>query len=237
MVAVAVNANSALLSPQIAALFPAGVAAAELSAPGDPRLLAETERLSVARAVPTRLIEFAAGRHCAHRALTQLGADAPLAAGEDRAPQWPAGLTGSITHTGGFAAAVAARTTDCRALGLDAQAVTEVGPSLWPEFCTAAELRRLEAVTEAQRSWAATLCFAAKEAFYKCQYTLSRAWLDFDAVEIDCDESLGESGTLRVRAVRPSPALAALPMLWGGGWSGRFSRRADLLVVGIAYSG
>jgi 4'-phosphopantetheinyl transferase EntD len=227
--------NPAQLSPQIAALFPPGVAAAELST-ALPAAAAvpvwEEERLSIAHAIPERVAEFTAGRLCAHRAIAKLRADdAALPAGEDRAPLWPAGLTGSITHGGGLAAAVVARTEVCRALGLDAEARSEVSAELWPEFCTAPEMQRLGTLAAAQRGWAATLCFAVKEAFYKCQYVLTRAWLDFDAVEIDYEGLLTESGAVRVRIVRPVPALPAAV------WSGRFCWRGDLVLAGVAYLG
>jgi 4'-phosphopantetheinyl transferase EntD len=223
-------------SPQIAALFPSGVAATEIA--GMPAFAAASwlwaaERRNIARAVPQRVADFVAGRLCAHRAIAQLGADdAPVPAGEDRAPRWPAGLTGSITHGGGLAAAVVARTDFCCALGLDAQAVDEVRPELWPEFCTEAELRRLDALATRERRWAATLCFAAKEAFYKCQYTLTRAWVDFKAVEIDYEGALMDSGVLRIRSVRPLPVLPG-----ASAWTARFCWRGDCVLTGIAYLG
>jgi 4'-phosphopantetheinyl transferase EntD len=59
--------NPAAHSPSIESLFLPGVAAAELCGPGDPELLAPEESVAVARAVPKRVREFAAGRLCARR--------------------------------------------------------------------------------------------------------------------------------------------------------------------------
>jgi 4'-phosphopantetheinyl transferase EntD len=218
-------------SPWIAALFPAGVAAAELSTPGHSELLWEDERRSVVRAVPARVAEFAAGRHCAHCAMAQLGLDdAPLPAGADRAPQWPTGVIGSITHSGGFAAAVVARTELCAGLGLDAQVIAEMSPTLWRTFCTPAERRRLMALSPEDGRMAAAMCFAAKEAFYKCQYCLSQTWLDFDAVEIEWEGPLPQAGEFSVRLLTmSSPALAC-----ASAGSGRFCRRDDLVVAAVA---
>ena len=68
------------------------------------------EAALVAGAVEARRNEFAAGRVCARRALASLGRRAePLPMGRLREPIWPTGYSGSITHDGGFAAALAYR--------------------------------------------------------------------------------------------------------------------------------
>src|ERR1700716_1803425 len=60
-------------------------------------------------AVPNRQREFLAGRLCAAQALRCLGADSThVGMAGDRAPVWPDGVVGSITHSGGFAAAAVA---------------------------------------------------------------------------------------------------------------------------------
>src|SRR6202011_1274229 len=60
-------------------------------------------------ATQQRQREFLAGRWCAEEALQCLGAGSThVAMAEDRAPIWPDGVVGSITHTGDFAAAAAA---------------------------------------------------------------------------------------------------------------------------------
>ena len=61
-----------------------------------------------------------AGRLCARAALQQLdGLDCVPAIGEDRAPVWPAHISGSITHSTGHAAAIVAHKTQWRGLGMD----------------------------------------------------------------------------------------------------------------------
>ena len=49
----------------------------------------------------------------------------PVRRGADRAPQWPAGLVGSITHTVGYSAAVVARQGSLLSLGIDAESAKE----------------------------------------------------------------------------------------------------------------
>jgi hypothetical protein len=54
-------------------LFPPGVAVAVRREPGDPADLLPGEAVYVAKAVPKRINEFAAGRACARRALATFG--------------------------------------------------------------------------------------------------------------------------------------------------------------------
>ena len=90
-------------------LFPPGVAVAVRREPGDPADLLPGEAVYVAKAVPKRINEFAAGRACARRALATFGMPgAVLLAAPDRQPLWPTGFVGSITHTAGFCAAAVA---------------------------------------------------------------------------------------------------------------------------------
>jgi 4'-phosphopantetheinyl transferase EntD len=71
------------------------------------------EAEQVAAAVFRRRQEYAAGRYCARRALSGLGIEGfILLNGPDRAPIWPTGVAGAITHTGGpggYCAAVVGR--------------------------------------------------------------------------------------------------------------------------------
>ena len=74
------------------------------------------------KAVNKRQTEFLAGRICAYEALrTTTGVPSIVAVGEDRAPCWPSGVVGSITHGAGWAAVVAARSEQWRGLGLDVE--------------------------------------------------------------------------------------------------------------------
>jgi 4'-phosphopantetheinyl transferase EntD len=172
--------NPAALSAALAALFPPGVIAAELRGPGEAALLHPEEARSVAKAVPKRVGEFAAGRLCARRALTELGiSNFALTMAPDRAPVWPDPIVGSITHTRGFCAAVIAERRRFAALGLDVEVAGDVKRELWPHICVPRELVWLDSLPPDDRAAAATLVFSAKEAFYKCQYPLTGERLSF----------------------------------------------------------
>ena len=144
--------------------------------------------------------------------------------GADRVPRWPAGATGSITHTDGFCAAVVARSARIRALGLDAERENSVKPDLWRRICTAAELAGLREQDEHTALGAATLLFSAKEAFYKCQHALTGQWLGFSDISITIEShrfTVRPTGTLQIAGHSPGP------------WHGRYLFEAGLVITGI----
>lgn len=203
------------LAPEVAALFPPGVVAAELRGDGDPALLTERERQVTERFVPKRLKEFAAGRACARLALAELGIEGfSLLPAPDRQAVWPATVAGSITHTDGYCAVAVAHRTQARGLGIDSEVVTAVHEELWPRICAPSELAWLQERAPRQRLPWAALVFAAKECFYKCQYPVTLEWLDFSAVEIELTDREAHSGSFLVRARRPIQleASARLPL-------------------------
>lgn len=96
-----------------------GVVLASETVRDDAGVFAE-ERRFVEKAVPKRVNEFAAGRRAARRALASFGLEgAAIPAGADRAPIWPEGVTGSITHDDHVALAAVARAEDVTSIGLD----------------------------------------------------------------------------------------------------------------------
>jgi 4'-phosphopantetheinyl transferase EntD len=207
--------NPANLSSYLIGLFPAGVVAAELRTPGDPALLMPAEAVYLGRAVPKREREFAAGRLCARRALAEFGiVDFPLEVADDRQPKWPDFMVGSITHTTGFCAAVAAPRTRIAALGLDSEVVGDVNAEIWHSICVASETAWVQSLPAPERAAAVTLIFSAKEAFYKCQYSVVRERLDFHDVSVEAVAWDTSDGAFRIRATR-SIAIAeraTLPM-------------------------
>jgi 4'-phosphopantetheinyl transferase EntD len=134
----------------------------------------------VRNAIASRQREFALGRSCARRALAQFGVP-PIAIGVDakRAPSWPAGFVGSITHCRGFVGALVARTDCLRAIGFDAELAEPLAPDLVRLICTEAELEWMRTnPTSTGPGWEKVL-FSAKEAVHKCISPLYGAMLDF----------------------------------------------------------
>lgn len=122
-----------------------------------------------------RQCEYLAGRLCARHALWQLTGHASVpAVGEDRAPQWPAGIVGSITHSAGHAAALVAHANNWRGLGMDLERLLspERSQRLAGEILTSHELLRLQQLDPALHPWLISLTFSAKESLFKALYPL-----------------------------------------------------------------
>jgi 4'-phosphopantetheinyl transferase EntD len=147
--------------------------------------LFDGEIKAISNAVAKRQHEFIGGRVMARRAMTKLGlAPQAVFAGSDRAPIWPAGLVGSITHTGAWCAAVVARADEIRSVGIDVAEARSVGPELWRILCTEVEFEWLSMLPAENRELGATALFSAKESVFKAQYPLTRRMLDHQAVEV-----------------------------------------------------
>ncbi|SIR17591.1 4'-phosphopantetheinyl transferase family protein [Micromonospora avicenniae] len=167
------------------------------------RLLAEELACLGERAVESRRRDFTAGRVCARRAMATLGLPPAPVSAADRAPVWPSGVVGTITHTRGYCAAAAARSSEVRAVGMDAEQHKELSPGVRRLICLPEEDERL-ARLPVGTSWPAVL-FSAKETVYKVWHPVVGTWLDFtDAlVEIDPD-----AGTFSAR-IAPARVDAA----------------------------
>ncbi|MEV4655243.1 4'-phosphopantetheinyl transferase superfamily protein [Micromonospora sp. NPDC049301] len=191
-------------------LLPATVAVAVAGADDwAGELLAAEQACLGERAVQTRRRDFTAGRVCARRAMADLGLPpAAVPAAADRAPVWPAGVVGSITHTTGYCAAAAARSTDLRSVGIDAEQHREVN----------AGVRRLVLLPEEEEmcarlprgtSWPVVL-FSAKETVYKVWHPVVGSWLDFHDARLDLDPDAG-TFTARIASARVDAATVADP--------------------------
>ena len=139
------------------------------------------EEAVVGTAGPRRRAEFAAGRLCARAALARLGLPAaPVLAGRAGQPQWPAGVTGSITHCAGYRACAVALATDVAAIGIDAEPDAGLPPGLIESLAGAAEWAWIarQAAAVPGVCWD-RLLFSAKEAVSKLWYPLTGHWLGF----------------------------------------------------------
>jgi 4'-phosphopantetheinyl transferase EntD len=216
--------------PILEGLFDDGVATTEVDVfATDLAELFPEEAELVRGAVHDRVAEFRAGRHCARVALGALGVSpAPLLRGADRAPEWPAGFVGSITHKrapgAAFCGAAAASIENVRGVGLDAEFDAPLDPKVFARVLTASEASSVESLAPERRGITAKIVFSIKEAVYKCQYPHSRQFLEFRDVEVELDEAGGRfTSTLR---------RDAGPFARGFGFGGRFARRGGVIVSG-----
>ncbi|HKX16644.1 MAG TPA: 4'-phosphopantetheinyl transferase superfamily protein [bacterium] len=180
------------------------------------------------RAAPKRRGEYATGRRFAHQALALLGfAPGPLPIGPDRAPRWPEGVTGSITHGAGHCAVAAAYAADAAAIGIDVEDVTRFRPALLPRVLSPREFdARPFGTTGEQRQRSAAVMFSAKESLYKSLRTLSGTRLHFhdSAITLDPGSQGFEAGLL----------VPAAPFAPGHRFTGRFAFGGRLVATAIA---
>lgn len=172
--------------------LPRPLAGAQLiSTQFDPALLTadDFQRCAIApvRGVAKRQSEYLAGRLCAREALRRVTGSASVpAVGADRAPQWPVGVTGSITHGDNWAAALVAPGSQWRALGLDVERLlpTERARRLQGEILTPAELQRLQQLDEETCARHISLTFSLKESLFKALYPLTLKHFYFHDAEL-----------------------------------------------------
>ena len=210
-----IETNPASLSPLLRELFPQGALTAELRGGGDPGALYPEEARYLQRAVRKRAEEFAAGRLCARLLLREFGIqNFPIEIGAHRQPLWPESMVGSITHTTGFCAAVAAPKKCLRSVGIDTEIAGSVKTELWRGICTPAETAWLRTLPESEQPAAATLVFSAKEAFYKSQFPLTQEFLGFHDVSVELPAWGDKRATFRIIANRSIDLerIAALPL-------------------------
>jgi 4'-phosphopantetheinyl transferase EntD len=171
-------------------------AKASYAAEAEPRLVDEqlfdAEWDYIKNAVPKRRAEFGTARVCARRGFAAMGLP-PFAVvpGGDGAPVWPPGVVGSISHTAGYCAVVLGRDSLVRSVGLDVETLQELEPGLADAILTPAERAWVGAQPRSRQADLLIAFFSAKEAYYKCQYPLTRAFLEFGDVELELLPDLG----------------------------------------------
>jgi 4'-phosphopantetheinyl transferase EntD len=166
-------------------LFPPGVLAASAAIGSDAGALFPEEARLVEAAVASRRREFAAGRCAARALLAQLGEPPrPLLRDAHRAPVWPNGVVGSISHANDRVAVALTRIGSVCGLGLDLAPAAPLEAELWPKICTSAELAHFRASALLAPGVSVRLAFSAKEALYKCVHRFALRFIGFREVEL-----------------------------------------------------
>jgi 4'-phosphopantetheinyl transferase EntD len=218
----------------IAGLFPSGVCVA--TGPDDDDAPLHPDEAELARAMgPARRREFASGRACARRALQALGApNGPVLRGLRRAPQFPDGVVGSITHTNGFCAAAVARRASFAGVGLDAERDEALSERAVARICSPDELAALRALPgRSAERWGAVV-FSAKETLYKAYFPITGVFIGFRDAEIALFPELEDAGRFEARLVRRDAPDAAGQRAFAGRYACDGSRVLTGLVIPAA---
>ncbi len=201
-------------------LLPAGVVVAEAFDDPSGLELYPQEAALIANAVESRRREFTTVRHCARRALAELGLPAgPVLPGPHGAPRWPDQVVGSLTHCTGYRGAALALGSRIALLGIDAEPAGPLPKGVLESIALAGELRRVadQLAVAPQLPWDRIL-FSAKEAVYKAWYPRTGQRLEFEDADIRIDP---QNGTFTADLLAPAPVSPAgppLPRRLHGGW-------------------
>jgi 4'-phosphopantetheinyl transferase EntD len=202
------------------AILPSAVMVAETRDITTDGVLLPEEAFALGQVSDKRRREFTAGRICARRALADLGhPPAPILPGPDRAPLWPHGVLGSITHCDGYCAAAVASKGTFAAIGIDAEPDAALPQDLF-EHITLAKERTWLCEQPAALNWARVL-FSAKESVFKAWFAMTGQWLDFADACVTIDPGNG--------CFRAEFAAGAAPAI-----DGRYSVRGGLVLTAIA---
>ena len=211
-------------------ILPAGTAVAEVRGDVADAVLFPEEEEAIGRAVEKRRREFRTGRACARMALAQLGIEPQgIASGPRGAPQWPAGVVGSISHCEGYRACALGRKADMLTIGIDAEPDAALPDGVLGDIALPEERRLLEelATEEPGVSWD-RLLFSAKESVYKAWFPLTGRWLGFEDASLAIDR---RRRSFSARLLVPGPTAGGLEL---SGFSGRWSVRDGIVLTAIA---
>jgi 4'-phosphopantetheinyl transferase EntD len=215
----------------IRGLFPPGVCVAASENEADESALHPGEAELAQTMGAARRREFSAGRACARRALHELGVtDAPVLRGLRRAPLFPDGIVGSITHTAGFCAAAVARSDSFAGIGLDAERDQALSARAAARICAPGELEALRALPgRSPEQWAA-LVFSAKETLYKAYFPLTGFFIGFRDAAIALVPEADDAGRFEARLLRRDAPSAAGQRHFAG----RYRLDAQRILTGLA---
>jgi enterobactin synthetase component D len=132
-----------------------------------------------------RRAEYLGGRQLALEAQRELGrSPQPVGRGADGAPRWPAGLTGSISHSGGRCACLLGPDEGC-GLGLDIEMLAQGrGLDAILQVALTPTDHRMLARGMQESALGATAVFSAKESLFKALYPQVGRFLGFHTSQL-----------------------------------------------------
>jgi 4'-phosphopantetheinyl transferase EntD len=222
------DADSKLLTSLIRSLYavPVSVVVANPDMEGEAWLEEEIDALGPA--VPNRMQEFAWGRACARAALAPLLGAAPPILRKGRAPAWPLGIVGSISHSAGICASVVANSEIVSAVGLDLESKAPLSSDFLSSVCRPEEIAAIQRASLMTTPRWAKAIFSAKEAIYKCYSPVFDTFLDFQDVRLTMTDNGFGAGVVRAELANPSKPGADFIR----GLQGRWIDASGLILAG-----
>lgn len=173
-------------------------------------------------AAPKRKAEFIAGRYCIKMASKELGIQIEsLPVDQDRSPEWPVGIIGSITHSNTLAIGCVGRVSQFRSIGIDTEEVLnkEIIENIKDTISVQTERDLISALDEDSQRLAYTVLFSGKESLFKALHPIFRVFIDFKDAQLT-------SLSLGMKTFKLSIA--------GASYEGTFFKRDDNIITAIA---
>jgi enterobactin synthetase component D len=151
---------------------------------------------SLAKAVPKRKAEFLAGRIIVREAMSIMALpikDIPI--GMNRAPCWPEGVAGSITHSGNQVFCLLSKKNN--GIGIDYEEIIS-DENVADIQCSIVSEEEVSLFSEISSDYnkVLTLAFSAKESLFKALYFSVRKYFDFlDVTIISFQDELSDDGS------------------------------------------
>lgn len=152
---------------------------------------------------PNRQAEFITGRYLARKALLELGSPETIVpVGKNRAPRWPTGFVGSISHTNDIVYCAVARLRSLDVLGIDIE-------RLFDEKTTngisdsIVKKQEMDMIINLRMplTWALTVVFSAKESLFKALYPRLGVYFDFLDVDIVNINEEDKTFTIKIKNI------------------------------------
>lgn len=142
---------------------------------------------TVSSAVVKRKAEFLAGRYCCKKVLASVGVqNFEIVVGKNRAPIWPVGIKGAISHNSHHAMVAVTERADILGIGIDIESI--MSTKTMNDIKSAIlrdEEHDLLYVPQARAVVVCSLIFSIKESFFKAAYPSTGYYFDFDAITVD----------------------------------------------------
>ncbi|HAH2770906.1 4'-phosphopantetheinyl transferase family protein [Escherichia coli] len=149
-------------------------------------------------AVTKRKAEYLAGRYAAGLLLKKVGCNGAVVTGTDRAPIWPTGWQGSISHTDTWAVAILTQYCSGIRLGVD---IETFRPELIREIATnftTDDERDVLIASGIPFETTLLIYFSAKESLFKALYPLVHHKFDFETAKLCELDSYNQSFTMKL---------------------------------------
>jgi len=131
-----------------------------------------------------RRAEYLAARYGAKLLLAHHGCETSVGAAADRAPVWPAGWCGSLSHTDDRAIAIIARSDAGLTPGVDIEMLAPEAMRETADMFASAQEQALLAACPLPYETALLIAFSVKESLFKALYPEVRRFFDFDAARV-----------------------------------------------------